>query len=207
MVESVDLNMGRLLTRLQELNLEENTVVIFASDNGAVESTSDNTPFRKGKGYLYEGGIRVPFMMRWPGHIPGGSVTDNETISQDIFPTIIDIAGLNLPKENSVDGRSLVPDFKLLDHHPDLFWYYPHYSPQAKMPGAAVRSGEYKLIQFYDPETVELYHLVNDIGEENDLSAALPEKVEELSGKLEHWLDEKETILHTLNPEYLAPEN
>lgn len=206
MVECVDYNIGRVLARLKELNLDENTVVIFASDNGAVESTSDNTPFRKGKGYLYEGGIRVPFIMRWPGHIIGGSVSNNETISQDIFPTIVDIAGLDIPTENSVDGRSLVSDFSMEAHHPDLFWYYPHYSPQAKSPGAAIRSGAYKLIQFYDPYSVELYHLIDDVGELNDLSVALPVKVEELQVKLEHWLDEMGTIRHTLNPEYIAPE-
>lgn len=207
MVESVDRNLGRLLTRLQELNLDENTVVIFASDNGAVESTSDNTPFRKGKGYLYEGGIRVPYIMRWPGHITGGTVSDNLTISQDIFTTIVNIAGANAQMNPSVDGRSLVPDFRMEEHNPDLYWYYPHYSPQAKSPGAAIRSGAYKLIQFYDPEKVELYNLDDDIGEINDLSETMPEKVKELSAKLENWLDEMGTIRHTMNPEYIALEN
>lgn len=203
MVESVDHNIGRLLTRLKELGLDENTVVIFASDNGAVASTSDNSPFKKGKGYLYEGGIRVPFIMRWPNYIVNGSVSENLTISQDVFSTIIDIAGVKHKVKHKLDGRSLVSDFN--DNYKqegDLFWYYPHYSPQAKMPGAAIRSGKYKLIQFYDPEVVELYNLDEDIGETNNLEEKLPEKVKELSDRLKKWLDDSGTILHTENPDY-----
>jgi arylsulfatase A-like enzyme len=111
MVESVDSNIGRLLQRIDNLKLDKNTVVIFASDNGAVDKTSDNAPFRKGKGHLYEGGIRVPFIMRWPGKIKEGTISDNPTISQDIFPTIVDIIGPKAQMGTLFDGRSLVPDF------------------------------------------------------------------------------------------------
>lgn len=203
MVESVDTNIGRLLKRMEELGLHKNTVVIFASDNGAVENTSDNTPFRKGKGYLYEGGIRVPFIMRWPGNIQGGSISENLTISQDIFSTIVDIAGTGELIKHPLDGRSLVNDFKGIGTKDvDLFWYYPHYSPQAKMPGAAIRSGEFKLIQFYDPDIVELYNLQDDIGESNNLAEEMPAKKKELLQKLKKWLDNSNTIRHKINPGY-----
>ncbi len=207
MVESVDTNIGRLLAKIEELGLDKNTVVIFASDNGAVAGTSDNSPFRAGKGYLYEGGIRVPFIVRWPGHIKDGSISENPTISQDIFSTIVDISGSNVKIDDPIDGRSLVPDFSQEISSQDLFWYYPHYSPQAKIPGVAVRSGAYKLIKFYDPEKVELYNLDEDIGEENDLSEKMPKKVEELSNKIEIWLDDSKTIRHTLNPDYIKKED
>ena len=205
MVESVDHNIGRLLTRIEELGLDDNTVVIFASDNGAVANTSDNSPFKKGKGYLYEGGLRVPYIMRWPGHIKSGSVSENLTISQDVFSTIVDIVGMKDKIKHKLDGRSLVPDFiENYKKELDLFWYYPHYSPQAKMPGAAIRSGKYKLIQFYDPEIVELYNLNEDVGENNNLAEKLPEKVKELSDRLEKWLDDSGAIRHTENPGYIG---
>lgn len=207
MVESVDTNIGRLLAKVEELGLDKNTVVIFASDNGAVAGTSDNSPFRAGKGYLYEGGIRVPFIVRWPGRIKDGSISENPTISQDIFSTIVDISGSKIKTDIAIDGRSLVPDFNQQIDSTELFWYYPHYSPQSKIPGAAIRSGAYKLIQYYDPEKVELYNLENDIGEENDLSEIMPDKVEELSEKIETWLDDSKAIRHTLNPDYLIEEN
>lgn len=207
MVESVDTNIGRLLAKVEELGLDKNTVVIFASDNGAVAGTSDNSPFRAGKGYLYEGGIRVPFIVRWPGRIKDGSISENPTISQDIFSTIVDISGSKIKTDIAIDGRSLVPDFNQQIDSTELFWYYPHYSPQSKIPGAAIRSGAYKLIQYYDPEKVELYNLENDIGEKNDLSEIMPDKVEELSEKIETWLDDSKAIRHTLNPDYLIEEN
>jgi len=207
MVESVDSNIGRLLKRIEELGLDNNTVVIFASDNGALKSGSDNSPFREGKGYLYEGGIRVPFIMRWPERIASGVISENPTISQDIFSTIVDIAGVKDKIEHQIDGRSLVPDFSMVKNDDvDLFWYYPHYSPQSKMPGAAVRSGAYKLIKFYDPVKNELYNLETDIGETNDLSEKMPEKVKELAEKLEKWLVELNAIRHTQNPNFIDTE-
>ena len=203
MVESVDTNVGRLLHKLDELGLADNTVVIFTSDNGAVESTSNNAPFRRGKGHLYEGGIRVPLIIRWPGVIPHGSTSLNPAISQDLFTTIIDIAGSNLEHEDKLDGRSLVTDFEGNQQHDiDLYWYYPHYSPQAKTPGAAIRSGHYKLIKFYDPDKLELYDLDTDIGEQQNLAEEHPAKARELSAKLDQWLVESETIMHKPNPNY-----
>lgn len=202
MVERVDFNVGRMLAALDRLDLSDNTVVVFTSDNGAVKSTADNRPFRAGKGYLYEGGIRVPLIIRWPGHIKGGSLSHAPAISQDLYVTIMDIVGSSAKPGAPLDGRSLLPDTwgATNPEKIDLFWYYPHYAPQGNRPGAAVRSGAFKLIRFYDPSGIELYHLKDDPGEWNDLSGSRPDLVQGLQQKLDSWLMESNPILHTLNP-------
>lgn len=204
MVESVDQNVGRILETLDELELSSNTVVIFASDNGALETVTDNRPFRRGKGHLYEGGIRVPYLMRWPGHILPGSVSENRTISEDIYTTILDIAGQEEVGRTNLDGRSLVGDFEgiKLEEQPDLHWYYPHYGI-GKDPGSIIISGDYKLIEHYDPYRVELYNLAEDISEIMELSEAMPWKKEELLKKLHQWLESVDPILHTPNPDHV----
>jgi arylsulfatase A len=209
MVERVDWNVGRIMQTLEELDLSDNTVVIFTSDNGALKETggrsvADLSPFRSGKGNLYEGGIRVPLIMRWPGHITPGTVSENPAISEDIYATVVDIAGHRAEPNTPLDGRSLVNDFKgtLSDTTIKVRWYYPHYSPHGNKPGAAIRSGDYKLLEFYDPPLIELYNLRDDIGETNDLSELLPEVKEELLYDLHEWLKNTSAILHTLNPEY-----
>ncbi|MBS3771504.1 MAG: sulfatase [Bacteroidales bacterium] len=206
MVESVDINVGRLIEKLDEWDLSENTVVIFASDNGALDKmgdkrVADNRPYRSGKGHLYEGGLRVPYIMKWPGHIETGSVSETLTQSEDIYATIVDIAGVKAHANTPIDGRSLVSDFTDEDKV-ELHWYYPHYSPHGNKPGATIRSGKWKLIEFYDPKQVELYNLQKDPGENNDLSEEVPWKVQELSGKLHQWLHGMNPIMHTMNPEY-----
>ncbi len=204
MVESVDWNIGRVLETLDELGLSDNTVIIFTSDNGALESITDNSPFRCGKGHLYEGGLRVPLIIRWPGHIEPESINKNPTISSDIYATIVDIVGNKAEPGSIIDGRSLVNDFKgeTTDTNIDLHWYYPHYSPQGNMPGAVIRSGDYKLIEFYDPKKVELYNLRKDIGETHDLSDSLPEVKDKLLDNLHTWLSRMDPIMHTMNPDY-----
>lgn len=205
MVESVDQNIGRVLETLKTLELKENTVIIFASDNGAEESIADLGPYRAGKGHLYEGGIRVPFIMRWPGHITPGTISEIPTKSEDIYSTIIDIVGGEAAPGKPLDGRSLVKDFSGQTdkaEERDLIWYYPHYSPQGSMPGAAILSGEYKLLEFYDPEKVELYNLTNDPGETENLSEDMPWKILELQGKLRKKLHDMNPIMHTPNPNY-----
>jgi arylsulfatase A-like enzyme len=202
MVDNMDTNLGRILATLDDLGLADNTVVIFASDNGALEAVSDNSPFRRGKGHLYEGGIRVPYIMRWPGHIEPGTASDNLTISEDIYTTIVDIIGHAAQPGTFLDGRSLVEDFTVTKTNDDLelHWYYPHYSPQAKTPGAAILSGSYKLIEFYDPVRIELYNLAVDIGERDELSAREPQKTREMLRKLHDWLDSTDALRPTLNP-------
>jgi arylsulfatase A-like enzyme len=204
MVESVDKNTGRLLEVLDELDLSKNTIVIFTSDNGALERVTDNSPFRHGKGHLYEGGLRVPFIMRWPGHIEPGSLSENPVISHDIYATISDVAGPGAIPGRPIDGRSLLSDFRdgIQDNIINLYWYYPHYAPQGNKPGAAIRSGNYKLIEFYDPVSVELYDLGIDIGETRDLADSLPEVREALQQRIHDWLKETDPVMHTLNPLY-----
>ncbi len=209
MVDRVDTNIGRLLDSLDSWNLSENTVVFFASDNGGLATVTNNSPFRMGKGHLYEGGLRVPFIVRWPGHITPGSVNECSTISEDIFATILDISKANMKADVRIDGRSLVRDFHLAGPAPDtiaLHWYYPHYSPQAKRPGAAIRFGPYKLIEHYDPPGVELYNLTEDIGETNDLSQVMPQRKEMMLGQLHQWLEAVEPIKYTMNPAYTVGE-
>lgn len=209
MVESVDRNVGRLLQVLEELDLSDNTVVILASDNGALKEkagrkVSDLGPFREQKGHLYEGGIRVPLIIRWPGFIKPGSFSDNPTISEDIYATIVDIAGGNTKPNKPLDGRSLIDDFdgQIADSVINLQWYYPHYSPHGNKPGAAIRSGSFKLIEFYDPPEVELYNLKEDIGETNNLSDSLPGLKETMLTNLHKWIKEVDPVLHSLNPDY-----
>ena len=205
MVESVDKNVGRVLETLKNLELEKETIVIFASDNGAVEGIADLRPYRAGKGYLYEGGIRVPYLMKWPGHIEPGSVSEVPTKTEDIYATIVDIVGKKAQPGNPLDGRSLVNDFTESLDKPsevEMHWYFPHYI--RNQPGAAIISGEFKFIEFYDPEKMELYNLAEDPGETNDLSDS-PEyrwKVKELQGKLRKWLHDTDPIMHTMNPNY-----
>ncbi len=203
MVENLDGNVGRLLHTLRKLGLDQDTLVVFASDNGAVRKYTDLGPYREDKGHLYDGGLRVPFMMRWPGRIAEGTICHIPTISQDVFPTVLEAVGTGRPAQK-IDGRSLWTDMRSpgTDAPVDLCWYYPHYSPTAKRPGMAIRSGSMKLIAFFDPPRVELYDLARDPGETKDLSAEEPEVVRRLNQKLNRWLVQCDPELHTLNPRW-----
>ena len=196
MIETLDINVGRLMNKLRELGLEENTIVIFMSDNGGLAtaegSPTSNLPLRAGKGWMYEGGIREPMFIKWPGSGSEGSVSDVPVTSTDFFPTIQEMAGLDLKPEQHMDGMSLVPILTgkgSLSERP-LFWHYPHYSYQGGKPGAAVRLGDYKLIEFFDPGIVELYNLAEDVGETKNLAGEMPGKAEELLHILHSWQNE-----------------
>ena len=204
MVERMDYNVGRLLDKIKQNGLRDNTLVILVSDNGGLSTVTNNQPLRKGKGYLYEGGIRVPLVINWPGYIKSGSESDTPTISHDLYPTITDIVSGSQPGEG-IEGKSLVPVLTGTGKMPDreLYWYYPHYSPQAKQPAAAVRDGQYKLIHFYDPVKTELYDLSTDLDEQNDLAEKMSEKRDELMQKLQSWLERSGAVMHTLNPNYI----
>jgi arylsulfatase A len=201
MVERMDFNVGRIMTKIKSSGLTENTLVILASDNGGLSPVTNNKPLREGKGFLYEGGIRVPLIMSWPGQIKAGSQCDVPTISHDLYPTITDLVNGSKPG-GEIEGQSLA---HILTGETDvkkreLYWYYPHYSPQAKQPAAAVRIGKYKLVHFYDPVRTELYDLEQDLGEQNNLAQTKPEKRDDLLKMLNNWLKRSETIKHTLNP-------
>jgi arylsulfatase A-like enzyme len=208
MVESLDENVGRLMDCLIGQGLSDRTVIIFTSDNGGLATSegfpTSNLPLRAGKGWLYEGGIRVPTFVIWPGEVAPRSVSEMPVISTDFYPTILDIADLPLTPEQHRDGQSLVPVLTgagELDRGP-LFWHYPHYSNQGGTPSAAVRIGSWKLIQFYEDSHVELYDLAGDPGETRDLSSEHPERAGELLGVLDRWRIEVGARLPSSNPGY-----
>lgn len=201
MIEVVDQNIGRLLDTLEEQGLTENTIIFFASDNGGTTEATINTPLREGKGFLYEGGIRIPLIVKWPGVIQENSICDQMVITDDFYPTIVEMVGEGTVPAKDIDGLSLAPLLRqegLLERN-KLCWYYPHYSPQAKMPGYAIRKGDYKLIHFFDPVKVELYNLANDLGESTDISEDNPQKVEEMITEFDSWLSSMNPIMHTNN--------
>jgi len=208
MVESMDQAVGKVLNKLKELNLDKNTVVIFMSDNGGLSTTEGhptcNLPLRAGKGWLYEGGIREPMIINWPGNSVPGSVEHTPVTSTDFYPTILEMAGLPLKPGQHMDGVSLVSLLKG-DGTPKrdaIFWHYPHYGNQGGSPGAAVRKGNYKLIEFFGDKSSELYDLSKDNGEQNDLSAVLPEKVNELKQLLHNWQDKVEAKFPSKNDNF-----
>ncbi|MFO7973537.1 MAG: sulfatase [Candidatus Hydrogenedentota bacterium] len=204
MVERVDRNFGHVMDSVERLGLKDNTAVIVFSDNGGLLSATDNRPLRLGKGSLYEGGIRVPLMVRWPGHIEPGSVCHEPVMGADLYPTIAGIVGEKAAPGSVIDGVDLAPLLagkESLDRDA-LYWYYPHYSPQEKQPAAAIRKGDYKLIEFYDPPDIELYNLEEDLSETQNLAPEMPEKAKELLEQLHQWLDSVDPKLHTLNPEH-----
>lgn len=209
MVAAVDQSVGDILKKLEELKLDENTVVCFFSDNGGLctlrgPGPTSNLPLRSGKGWLYEGGVRSPMIVRAPGVTKAGSVTESPVVSTDFFPTMLDLAGLPLQPKLHADGESLRD---LLEGKPSpeartFYWHYPHYHGSTWTPGASIRDGNWKLIEFYEYDEVELYNLANDPGEQNDLSQSLPEKTAELREKLKAWQKELNAKMPQPNPKY-----
>lgn len=193
MVEHMDKNIGRVLNQLEKSGLGDNTVVFFTSDNGGLSTSeghpTSNLPFRGGKGWIYEGGIRVPFIVRWPSMGKENYTNPAAVTGLDIFPTIMEIAGA---KSGDVDGKSLVAKLKgeVEQTAEPLFWHYPHYGNQGGMPASAVILGQYKLIQRLEDGQVHLYDLDNDPGELNDLALDLPDKTDELKRLLYDWYKE-----------------
>ncbi len=196
MVECMDAQVGRVLDKLEELGLDENTVVCFMSDNGGLSTAeglpTSNLPLRGGKGWLYEGGIREPYIIKWPGVAEPGSVCREPVISTDFYPTLLEMAGLPLRPEQHQDGKSLVPLLKGEGRLPRnaLFWHYPHYSNQGGFPGGAVRQGDFKLLERFEDGSVQLYNLRDDIGEQDDLVAAMPAKAAAMRELLHEWYRE-----------------
>jgi arylsulfatase A-like enzyme len=216
MVQSVDESVGRIMEKLDRLGLAENTCIIFMSDNGGLStaegSPTSNLPLRAGKGWLYEGGIREPMIIKWPGVVKPASgelaepasLCHEPVISNDFYPTILEMAGLKLLPEQHVDGVSLVPLLRQsakLDRKA-LYWHYPHYSNQGGKPSGAVRCGDYKLIEFYEDQRVELYNLKDDIGEKNNLAEQLPEKTAEMQKMLHDWRNLVNAHMPEPNPNY-----
>lgn len=189
MIEGMDKAIGRFLDELDAAGLAENTLVIFTSDNGAWGT--DMRPLRGQKGHLWEGGIRVPWIARWPGHIKPKSVCATPVVSTDTFPTILEVAGLTPTLGQPLDGVSLVPVFKQTSglERDSLYFHYPNYAfhKQNRL-GSAIREGDLKLILRYDDDSVELYDLKADIGEQHNLASEQPEVASRLQAKLQRWL-------------------
>lgn len=209
MVAAVDDSVGSILAKLKEASLAENTVVIFFSDNGGLctlrsPGSTSNLPLRSGKGWLYEGGIREPMIIRAPGVTTAGSVSDVPVVSTDFFPTMLELAGLPLQPDVHSDGISLAPllQGESLQTDRALYWHYPHYHGSTWTPGAAIRDGKWKLIEFYEFDETELYDLSRDIGETNDLSQSMPEKTAELKAKLRAWQQRMNAKMPKPNPDY-----
>jgi arylsulfatase A-like enzyme len=215
MVYAMDENVGRLLDKLEETGLAENTVVIFTSDNGGLSTLASNRnvaptsvrPLRAGKGWLYEGGIRVPLIIRAPGVTSPGE-SDVPVVSHDLYPTILSLAGLPPQPEERFDGQNLRPVLGNSGslNRATLYWHYPHYHGSAWKPGAAIRAGDWKLVEFYEEAKVELYNLKDDLGEQNDLAEAYPEKAAELQRQLKQWQEETGAKLPEQNPSF-TPED
>ncbi|MBN1505941.1 MAG: sulfatase [Sedimentisphaerales bacterium] len=208
MVEAMDQAVGKVLDTLDRLGLLRDTVVFFMSDNGGL-STSEghptcNLPLRAGKGWLYEGGIREPMIVRWPGVATAGSVCREPVISTDFYPTMLEMAGLPLEPQQHLDGRSTVPLLKGTAglSRQAIYWHYPHYSNQGGKPGGAVRASDFKLIESYEDGRLELYNLRADLGEQHDLSAEMPDKAAELRQMLHQWRQEVGAVMPKPNPDW-----
>lgn len=207
MVESLDAAAGRVLAKLEELEIEDRTIVIFTSDNGGRVPTTSNMPLRFGKASAYEGGVRVPLIVHWPGVIQPGSTSDVPVITMDLFPTLLEMAGIHDAATGPLDGVSLVPLLRARGsiERDTLFWHYPHhqhYQLGGAMPYGAIRAGDYKLIEFFNDMHVELYNVREDIGEQHDLAAAQPERVEELRSRLHAWRKQVDAQMPTPNPNF-----
>lgn len=211
MVAAIDENIGRIMDALDSLQLSENTLVVFTSDNGGLSvrevpgydkhtPPTDNGPLKEGKGYLSEGGIKEPFIFRWKEHISGGKTNNTPVITTDFFNTFASLTGV---PDRTADGLNLTPIF-YNEPIPDrnLFWHHPHYSPQRGYPSAAIRSGYHKLIYYFEDDRSELYNLKNDPSEEKDLFEDKPELGAEMVAKLEAWQREVGAVMPERNKDF-----
>jgi arylsulfatase A-like enzyme len=199
MIESTDQSVGRILDALDDLELWERTIVMFVSDNGGLSTlmrrspnqATSNLPLRAGKGWLYEGGIRAPLIVRAPGVPAGGLVSDHPASSTDLYPTLLALAGLPVLPEQHVDGVSLAT--ALTDGaavRDTLYWHFPHYHGSGNRPGGAIRAGDLKLVEWFEDGSVELYDLATDLSEDQDLATERPEDTQRLLDRLHVWRDE-----------------
>jgi arylsulfatase A-like enzyme len=210
MIESLDQNVGKVMQALEKQQLTENTLVIFVSDNGGLNVKrgnqvfgSYNYPLRGGKATLYEGGLRVPTIIQWPGKVAAGQVSDELIISTDIFPTVLQAFGVE--SDVTPEGVSLWPHLtenQLVDRE-TFYWHYPHY--HRSKPGSVIREGDYKLIHYFEDNRSELYNLKNDLREQNDLAGELPAIASALEEKLNRWLQNNNAKFPTPNPNYSQP--
>lgn len=195
MVRSMDENVGKILDKLESLNLSDNTIIVFTSDNGGLTTLKNIgptsvSPLRAGKGWAYEGGIRVPLIIKGP-NLAEGEVSRQPVTSMDYYPTLLELAGLPMLEDQHIDGESIVPYLKNPDRIDErtLVWHYPHYHGSTWRPGSAIRQGNWKLIEFYEDNSVELYNLSKDIEEQENIAKQYPEKASQLRGELHNYIE------------------
>lgn len=220
MIQSVDESVGRIMARLEELKLADNTIIIFSSDNGGLggyqrteppsekKGFTDNAPLRGGKGTLYEGGLRVPFIVRWPGVVPAGRTSEVPLAHVDVYPTLLDLARATPHPGYTLDGVSFAAVLRDPSAPPPrrpIFWHFPGYLESyvhdrgwRTGPVGAIHSGDFKLLEFFETDTVELYNLRDDLGESRNLATQAPAKVQELRAQLAAWRIQVAAAMPTL---------
>lgn len=213
MVKSLDLSVGRVLESLEENDLMDNTLIVFISDNGGLtqrygkhDEFTENLPLRRGKGSAYEGGVRVPCIAFWHGVTAKGVVSEIPVMTTDFYPTFLEAAGLpgNASHNATVDGNSLVPVFidPAHDLERDLFWHYPHYHAGGDGPYSAVRSGDWRLVEFLEDGRLELYNLAYNLSESANLAQRYPDKRDQLKAKLDRWRKSVSAQMPVANPNF-----
>ena len=227
MVEAVDESLGRIRKKLKELGLEKNTIIIFTSDNGGMSASNQylesnkprqtlnsrfstsNLPLRGAKGWNYEGGIRVPLIVHWPGHTQANTVSNAVVTGTDYYPTLLEMIGLPSMPQQHLDGRSFVPALKGQCYgRGAIYWHFPHYSNHGyQSPGGAMRLGQYKLLEYYENGSVQLFDLEKDIGEQNDLSKAKPEVTQKLLKMFQDWRQEVDAQMPILKTASSKPQS
>lgn len=210
MMESMDDSVGRVMQKLDALKLADNTLFIFTSDNGGLATTegpktpaTNNGPLREGKGHLYEGGIRVPLIVRWPAKVKAGSTCAAATSSYDLLATIAEVCGRPAPATDGVSIRPLLAGAAEVAKCDTLYWHYPHYSPQGGKPGGAIRQGEFKLIEFYEQGRRELFNVVRDVSESTNLADVESERVERMAAQLADWRKRLDVQMPVPNPQFV----
>lgn len=209
MVETMDAAVGQVLTALEDAGVADNTVVFFTSDNGGLSTAegapTSNVPLRAGKGWMYEGGVRVPLLVRWPGKTKPGAVCDDYLISTDYYPTMLEMAGVEARPHQHVDGQSFAPllqgEQKDFNRGP-IYWHYPHYGNQGGQPAAAIRDGDWKLIEFFEDGRTELYNLANDLSEQHDISKSEPDRTATMQRQLHEWQRSVGAQFPSPNPDF-----
>jgi arylsulfatase A-like enzyme len=208
MIEHLDDNVGKIINALETKGILDDTIIIFTSDNGGLSASEGsptcNSPAAEGKGWLYDGGVRVPLLVRYPELIDQGSHSNAIVSNVDFYPTLLEVCGLPLVPEQHLDGKSFLAVLrgdKALERGP-IYWHFPHYGNQGGTPGSAVRCGEWKLIEFFEDDNCELYNIEEDIGEDIDLASKYPDITNQLRRMLHQWQKEVSAIKPTLNPDF-----